>query len=409
MRLPSLDPTLRADLSGPVEAATIAIARLDERLARAGDGGLADGAIARAHVFEAQAIVGLMGGVAPLEDIVLNEADMDARLPTTEVVNAVTLLRLRQALARRKPEAILSEAGLSDLLGVVPPTDGQGDNVATAAATVRAAPALWDLPLPRSDNADARDEPDEDDEPLSDDDRSAVSWPPRSGASALDDALAEADALLARSRRSLDRFNDLSSEAGRAAVRVSDPTYDEPGRIEAWRAALEDAADLPSTLAAAVALDAWLMLEPSEHRGEAGFLIAATLLRFRGLAARHMPALALGYRKARVRWSPHQARRTRLSGLLSAIAESARAGQADLDRLSLARDVMLGRCEGRSRNSRLKDLVDLFVSSPLVTVPLAAKRLDVTPQAIEAMLKQLGHSLPRELTGRKRYRAWGIV
>jgi hypothetical protein len=98
-----------------------------------------------------------------------------------------------------------------------------------------------------------------------------------------------------------------------------------------------------------------------------------------------------------------------LSGLLSAIAESARAGQADLDRLSLARDVMLGRCEGRSRNSRLKDLVDLFVSSPLVTVPLAAKRLDVTPQAIEAMLKQLGHSLPRELTGRKRYRAWGIV
>jgi hypothetical protein len=56
-------------------------------------------------------------------------------------------------------------------------------------------------------------------------------------------------------------------------------------------------------------------------------------------------------------------------------------------------------------NSKLAELADLFVASPLVGVQIAAVRLRVTPQAIEAMLKELGGSLPRELTGRKRYRA----
>ncbi|WP_246776957.1 helix-turn-helix domain-containing protein [Microvirga sp. VF16] len=46
---------------------------------------------------------------------------------------------------------------------------------------------------------------------------------------------------------------------------------------------------------------------------------------------------------------------------------------------------------------------------PLATVPLAAKLLQVTPKAIDLMLAQLGGALPRELTGRTRYRAWGIV
>jgi hypothetical protein len=31
------------------------------------------------------------------------------------------------------------------------------------------------------------------------------------------------------------------------------------------------------------------------------------------------------------------------------------------------------------------------------------------PKAVDLMLTQLGGALPRELTGRTRYRAWGIV
>ena len=95
--------------------------------------------------------------------------------------------------------------------------------------------------------------------------------------------------------------------------------------------------------------------------------------------------------------------------MLGALTEAAAFAQADCDRLVLARELMLRKCENRRGNSKLAELVGLFVASPLVTVQLAAARLQVTPQAVEAMLKELGASLPRELTGRKRYRAWGIV
>jgi hypothetical protein len=54
-------------------------------------------------------------------------------------------------------------------------------------------------------------------------------------------------------------------------------------------------------------------------------------------------------------------------------------------------------------NSKLPELVNLFLSRPLVTVLLAAKLLKVTPKSIDLMLLQLGGALPRELTGQRRY------
>ncbi|WP_083861328.1 helix-turn-helix domain-containing protein [Microvirga lotononidis] len=44
-----------------------------------------------------------------------------------------------------------------------------------------------------------------------------------------------------------------------------------------------------------------------------------------------------------------------------------------------------------------------------VNLTLPAKLLKVTPKAVDLMLVQLGGALPRELTGRRRYRAWDIV
>ncbi len=58
---------------------------------------------------------------------------------------------------------------------------------------------------------------------------------------------------------------------------------------------------------------------------------------------------------------------------------------------------------------KLPELVELFLSRPLVMVPLGAKLLKVRPKAVDLMLAQLGGALPRELIGRTRYRAWGIV
>jgi hypothetical protein len=177
----------------------------------------------------------------------------------------------------------------------------------------------------------------------------------------------------------------------------------------AWLDALRAAEDAPAVLATAIAIDAWLALEPAERGGEVGFSLAATILRQRDIAVHHLPALGLGYRKGRFRWSPHQAQGVRLAGLIDTMQGSAQLADSDLKRLTLAREVMARRCEGRRGNSRLKELVDLFMASPLVTVQMATEKLKVTQQAVEVMLRELGPSLPRELTGRKRYRAWGIL
>jgi hypothetical protein len=70
----------------------------------------------------------------------------------------------------------------------------------------------------------------------------------------------------------------------------------------------------------------------------------------------------------------------------------------------LARE-LIGRATRACRsNSTRPDLLNLLLSRPLMTVPLGAKLLKVTPKAVDFMLLQLGGALPRELTGRRRYR-----
>lgn len=385
---------LVSDCARTSEAAAIALARFDERLLRT-EPVLAEGVCQRGHAFEAQALIGLTGGLCPLEDLVLHDAGMDVRSPTRELARAAAMLDERRRLARREPAEVLSESALRLRLGIEgPPEPNRPGRATTPSGTVKQLAAPWDR-IDRED--DEEDQADEDTLDLEEEDDHA------------DPAFAEIDALLVRTRNKLDAWNDLSSEEGRKNLTLRDPGYDAAGRFERWQQILEEGRGLPAALAAALALDAWLWLEPSERAGELGFAFSATVLRQRGLADAHLPALGLGLRRGRFRWSPHLALSVRIAGLLDAFAEAAAFGQADLDRLSLARTVMLRRCEGRRGNSKLAELADLFVASPLVSVQLAAARLQVSPQAVEAMLKQLGGSLPRELTGRKRYRAWGIM
>ncbi len=372
---------LISDCAAASESAAIALARFDERLLRA-EPVLGEGARQRGHAFEAQALIGLTGGLCPLEDLVLHDAGMDVRSPTRELARAAAMLDERRRLARREPAEVLSEGALRLRLGIEgPPEPDRPGRATTPSGTVKQLAAPWD----RIDRED-----DEEDHHA-------------------DPAFAEIDALLVRTRKKLDAWNDLSSEEGRKNLTLLDPGYDAAGRFERWKQILEEGRGLPAALAAALALDAWLWLEPSERVGELGFAFAATVLRQRGLGSAHLPVIGIGLRRRKFRWSPHQEMSVRVAGLLSAFGEAAAFGQSDLDRLSLARVVMLRRCEGRRGNSKLGELVDLFVALPLVTVQLAAALLKVTPQAVEAMLKELGGSMPRELTGRKRYRAWGIM
>ena len=382
---------LVCDCAAASEAAAIALARYDERLSRA-EPVLGEGARQRGHAFEAQALIGLTGGLCPLEDLVLHDAGMDVRSPTREIARAAAVLNERRRLARREPAEILSPSALRQRLGIEGSVEpDRTDKVTTSVAAKQVAP--WD----RIGWDDDEDQAGEEEFAVEEEDDSA------------DPTFAEIDALLMRTRKQLDAWNDLTSDEGRKNLTLRDPGYDAAGRFARWLAMVEEGKGLPAALAAALSLDAWLWLEPSERAGELGFAFAATVLRQRGLAAAHLPAVGLGLRRGKFRWSPHQALPARIDGLLGAFGEAAAFGQADLDRLTLARAVMLRRCEGRRGNSKLGELVDLFVSSPLVTVQLAAARLKVTPQAVEAMLKELGGSLPRELTGRKRYRAWGIL
>jgi hypothetical protein len=102
---------LIADLARPIEAATLALVRIDERLARS-EPMLAEGVRARFHLFEAQALAQLAGELASLEDFVLHDAGMDVRAPSTGVVRAQRILDERRSLARRAPEAVLAPDAL---------------------------------------------------------------------------------------------------------------------------------------------------------------------------------------------------------------------------------------------------------------------------------------------------------
>jgi hypothetical protein len=343
-------PAAWRSLTGPLEAASDALVRVDERLTRV-DPVLADGARARAHLFDAQAALHLDGELVALEDLVLHEAAMDVRRPTLALAHAVAVLADRRRLAAAAPGWAFSGAGWALLAGA---------------------------------GADAPEDEREDLEGLEDTEESVF---------------AAIDRLLARTRRAL-ADHDVGAPAPRPAP--NDP-------LAAWRQILDETRDLPAVLAAAVALDAWLVLDPAPRRGHRGPLAAAALLRARGKAAAHLPALSLGLREARARWSRARPLADRLTGLLGAVEASARLMGRDLDRLALAREVMLRACAGRRRTSHLPHLVDLFVGTPLVTVASAARALAVTPQAVEAMLAELGPARPRELTERRRYRAWGIV
>jgi hypothetical protein len=322
---------------------------------------------------------------------------MDARSPTHAITRATAILNDRRRLARREPDEVLSPSTLRQRLGLSQPQHAEmSKRPADAPAATGGLSAPWERAYLGADDDEGL--VDTDDVEI-DDDADHVSDP----------AFAEIDALLARTRRKLDGWNDLSSEEGRKSLTLRDPGYDAAGRCERWLAVLDEGRGLPAALAAASALDGWLVLEPSERAGELGFALAATVLRQRGLALANLPTLGLGLRRGRFRWSPHQALSVRIAGLLGALTEAATFGQGELDRLFLAREVMLRKCENRRGNSKLAGLVDLFVSSPLVTVQFAAARLQVSPQAVEAMFRELGASLPREITGRKRYRAWGIL
>lgn len=346
----------------PVSDACIALARLDERVARSPVG---EGWIERMHFVDACASLWIDGELVHLEDLVLHDATKDVRTPTHELTVARDVLKARRRIAAQPSGWALSADGLRSLRGQAWPA--ASDGAASAGGN--------------NGNDDANP---------------------------LDAEFAAIDAVLARSDAAIEQARAPSLAGARERdPLVYDLDWDEDERLEEWRGVLRQAQDLPAVLQSVVALDAWNEISVLQHAPWLGRLFCASILRQAGVTtAAHLAAVNLGLKSIPVDRRRHRDRETRLLAIAQGLMAAAEIGLKEHDRLALAKTMMDRKLEGRRASSKMPELVKLVMARPLVSAGIVAETLDVTPQAARRIVLELGL---REMTGRGRFRAWGII
>ena len=85
---------------------------------------------------------------------------------------------------------------------------------------------------------------------------------------------------------------------------------------------------------------------------------------------------------------------------------AAQEGLRDHDRWFTARHLLERKLVGRRSTSNLPALIDLVMRVPMVSARVIAAELRSSPRAAQQLVAELGL---REMTGRGRYRCWGVL